>query len=747
VIVGLASYSLYLWHWPVFVWLTPARAGLSGWALTALRFGVAGALAAASYLLIEQPVRRRVYRVRAVAVGGIASAGALVAALLFVGQPRPGPGVTVAALAPTGTAAATSLPVTSAPSHTARATSPSIAPPTTPSTTLAQAVSTLVRTHPSVPPALRRPTAENPLRVVLVGDSYMFDAAPGIEAALESTGMARVEDHSTLGFAITRDGSDGQLRAVIEERPDLVITMWARFDIVWMAENDAAAYAGRLDAATRLLVGSGAHVVVVVGLAPSVEGLLDPHPVPREINGLFARLPDAFPGQVTYLDPDPVVAPSGEATRSIAVPGGELRVRKPDLSHFCPDGAARFGQRSSSCWPSVRRSHRRRRPGTRVRGGRTRGTTIHRGPAADRAPGEQRGHACAGEHEQTRLGQRPEALVAVADRRGQGDDAERHEQEPLRLATRPERDDTGDGEHGESDVARPSRPQPAVWPALEARSAAGRGRPTAERAQQARGGDSWDARRVLAHVLDAQPAHSRRDLRLVHRCSGQRGDCAVEAPQSDVSAAVDAVAIGPGEQCGAVVRDRHERLQPHGIAHRPQPMTSTTGVSANASGAIGRPEGRREAIITTGTTSAAARTIPSARVMAARATRLPSVTSSGRVGGWSDRSRIIAVASSVAATSGTYNASARSAPSSVTSCGDPAARTAAAMPARGPAITLASNPTSTTVQAPRAAPTRRCAVGPSRPARSASASTSGHNGGNSAVGISRPSTMWSSGRT
>jgi peptidoglycan/LPS O-acetylase OafA/YrhL len=346
VIIGLASYSLYLWHWPVFVWLTPARTGLSGWTLTALRFAVAGALAAASYLLLEHPIRHRVRGVRTVAVGGIASAGALVAALLFVGQPRSGPGVTVAALAPTGTAAATSVPVTSTPNHTVLttpSTSRPIAASTAPATKLAPAVSTLVRTHPAVPPALRRPTAEDPLRVVLVGDSYMFDAAPGIEAALESTGMARVEDHSTLGFAITRDGADGQLRAVIEEQPDLVITMWARFDIVWMAENDSAAFASRLDAATRLLVESGAHVVVV-GLAPSVEGLLDPHPVPREINGLFARLPDAFPGQVTYLDPDPVVAPSGEATRSIAVPGGELRVRKPDLSHFCPDGAARFGQ-------------------------------------------------------------------------------------------------------------------------------------------------------------------------------------------------------------------------------------------------------------------------------------------------------------------------------------------------------------------------------------------------------------------
>ncbi|HST66767.1 MAG TPA: acyltransferase family protein, partial [Mycobacteriales bacterium] len=54
---GLVSYGLYLWHWPVYVVLTPDRVGATGPALLVLRLAVTGLLAAGSYVLVEQPVR------------------------------------------------------------------------------------------------------------------------------------------------------------------------------------------------------------------------------------------------------------------------------------------------------------------------------------------------------------------------------------------------------------------------------------------------------------------------------------------------------------------------------------------------------------------------------------------------------------------------------------------------------------------------------------------------------------------
>lgn len=58
VLVGLVSYGLYLWHWPVYVFLTPDRVGVDGWPLLVLRLAVTSLLAVASYRLVERPIRR-----------------------------------------------------------------------------------------------------------------------------------------------------------------------------------------------------------------------------------------------------------------------------------------------------------------------------------------------------------------------------------------------------------------------------------------------------------------------------------------------------------------------------------------------------------------------------------------------------------------------------------------------------------------------------------------------------------------
>ena len=56
--IGKISYGLYLWHWPVYVLLSPGRTGLSGVALLALRFAVTFVIATLSYYVVEMPIRR-----------------------------------------------------------------------------------------------------------------------------------------------------------------------------------------------------------------------------------------------------------------------------------------------------------------------------------------------------------------------------------------------------------------------------------------------------------------------------------------------------------------------------------------------------------------------------------------------------------------------------------------------------------------------------------------------------------------
>lgn len=56
--VGLVSYGVYLWHWPLYVVLSPERLHFSGLPLTALRLSITFGVALISYHYLEQPIRK-----------------------------------------------------------------------------------------------------------------------------------------------------------------------------------------------------------------------------------------------------------------------------------------------------------------------------------------------------------------------------------------------------------------------------------------------------------------------------------------------------------------------------------------------------------------------------------------------------------------------------------------------------------------------------------------------------------------
>jgi peptidoglycan/LPS O-acetylase OafA/YrhL len=56
--VGRLSYGLYLWHWPVLIWLAPAGYENASVARDVARLAVTFALAVASFHLVEEPIRR-----------------------------------------------------------------------------------------------------------------------------------------------------------------------------------------------------------------------------------------------------------------------------------------------------------------------------------------------------------------------------------------------------------------------------------------------------------------------------------------------------------------------------------------------------------------------------------------------------------------------------------------------------------------------------------------------------------------
>ena len=60
--LGTISYGIYLWHWPIFVYLTGTRTGLSTFPLDVVRVVLTLVVSTASYYLVERPLRQAHFR-------------------------------------------------------------------------------------------------------------------------------------------------------------------------------------------------------------------------------------------------------------------------------------------------------------------------------------------------------------------------------------------------------------------------------------------------------------------------------------------------------------------------------------------------------------------------------------------------------------------------------------------------------------------------------------------------------------
>jgi len=87
--LGKLSYGAYLWHWPLYLVLTPERVGLDGLALTAVRIGATLWVAWASFEFVEWPIRSgRVAPRRLAVFAGLATALLLPVGLLSTQVPE-----------------------------------------------------------------------------------------------------------------------------------------------------------------------------------------------------------------------------------------------------------------------------------------------------------------------------------------------------------------------------------------------------------------------------------------------------------------------------------------------------------------------------------------------------------------------------------------------------------------------------------------------------------------------------------
>ncbi len=325
-LVGLVSYGLYLYHWPVYLVLDEERTDLDGWALFLLRMAAVASLATISYLWLEQPIRRRrwlTWRGSWLAV----PVSMAVAAAGIVAVTADPPACTLAFCDTDTSNAGDYLFIRDAP-ESIPAQVPASSVPIFPSVAATQ---TTIPDVPTLAPTYVLDPAD-PLNVMIVGDSGTYDASPAISSSYQATGAGASVETAFPGLGLTRllDWRTTWPQIFDQVDVDLVVVMIGGWDQAWIEANGAEAYGALLDEAVALLTSRGARVqwlsILPGGTQPDTT-----------LNTIFQEMVARHPGVVDYLDLDAVFrGPAGDYPREI---NGAL-YRKPDGWHLCPAGAA-----------------------------------------------------------------------------------------------------------------------------------------------------------------------------------------------------------------------------------------------------------------------------------------------------------------------------------------------------------------------------------------------------------------------
>ena len=336
--IGTISYGIYLWHWPVIVYLTAQRTGLSTLPLDLLRVGVTLAVSTASYYLVERPIRRAHLRgwVRwwgAPLAGVVTAVVMVVATIPAVADPSPVVGTTHLVQNADGTVPGSGGYADQQPIH--------------------------------LDPA---PTTTNPLRIMLLGDSVMHDASYGITAALQATGEVTVHTNTIDGFGLVNSSNwpTSIPNLIRETGAQLVIASWS-WDEYGPTKPNAL---HQPEQYTKLL---RSFVSTVLTPGDGVEGLIFtqfpesgiiPASNPADQvaynkarwqgviawNNIAEKMTTYFPGRVMYFPIASSVLLDGKNYSAWLPPENDprapkdqwIRVRKLDNVHLCPEGSARY---------------------------------------------------------------------------------------------------------------------------------------------------------------------------------------------------------------------------------------------------------------------------------------------------------------------------------------------------------------------------------------------------------------------
>jgi hypothetical protein len=219
--LGKISYGVYLYHWPVYVIVAERRTDFDGAPLMILRLTVTLAIAQASYMLVELPIRRgrtvRLSTTFAAAAGVTASVAIVGLAVLPASASDYWAGseadAQAASIEPTDEPLA---PVVAAPTTTTRAdpATTEAAPAGTAATVTAPVDPVAADTTPAATPPDAAvttlapiPELSRPVRIIVAGDSTAEATGGGLVAwAAANPDLAQVEIVAELGCGFVRGG-------------------------------------------------------------------------------------------------------------------------------------------------------------------------------------------------------------------------------------------------------------------------------------------------------------------------------------------------------------------------------------------------------------------------------------------------------------------------------------------------------------------------------------------------------------
>jgi peptidoglycan/LPS O-acetylase OafA/YrhL len=321
--LGLISYGVYVYHWPIFLWLNHDLTGLDGVALGAVRVAVTLAVALVSYVALERPIRERRVPLNVFTAGAVAVLCVVIA----------GAAVTVtnradARAVETATVDAGSSPIVTQP----------------PITSPVQATGT----------APDRAAVPSPKKVLLIGDSLLHQAYPVIDATFVNAGIeTRAIGGPGQSLLAHQAKWLGDLQTAVDEYdPDVVIIesccghgdkddLFVDHGTALPLDSDALwdAWKATMDRAIDIAQTKGRLVMWVLAPPAKTNGYYGPVEtrIPHA-NQLAIDAAPRHPG-MDFVDWRVIAAPDGSYTDALPDGTGKLvTVRHADGLHFTPAG-------------------------------------------------------------------------------------------------------------------------------------------------------------------------------------------------------------------------------------------------------------------------------------------------------------------------------------------------------------------------------------------------------------------------